>query len=43
VVLANPAVVSPSSFIGIDGINSTLNSGRILINLKPLEQRAGSG
>jgi len=42
VVLANPAVESLSSFIGIDGINSTLNSGRILINLKPLEQRAGS-
>jgi multidrug efflux pump len=28
-----------SSFIGIDGTNTTLNSGRILINLKPLEER----
>ena len=28
-----------SSFIGVDGTNTTLNSGRILINLKPLEQR----
>jgi multidrug efflux pump len=28
-----------SSFIGVDGINTTLNSGRILINLKPLEER----
>jgi multidrug efflux pump len=42
VVLENPAVESLSSFIGIDGINSTLNSGRILINLKPLEQRSAS-
>ena len=30
---------SLSSFIGIDGTNTTLNSGRILINLKPLEER----
>ena len=28
-----------SSFIGIDGTNTTLNSGRILINLKPLDER----
>ena len=28
-----------SSFIGIDGTNTTLNSGRIQINLKPLEER----
>ena len=28
-----------SSFIGVDGTNTTLNSGRILINLKPLEER----
>jgi multidrug efflux pump len=28
-----------SSFIGVDGTNTTLNSGRIQINLKPLEER----
>ena len=39
VILKNPAVESLSSFIGIDGTNSTLNSGRIQINLKPLEER----
>ena len=39
VILADPAVDSLSSFIGIDGSNTTLNSGRILINLKPLEER----
>ncbi|HEX9136050.1 MAG TPA: efflux RND transporter permease subunit, partial [Nitrospirota bacterium] len=39
VVLKDPAVESLSSFIGIDGTNTTLNSGRILINLKPLEKR----
>jgi multidrug efflux pump len=39
VILRDPAVDSLSSFIGIDGINTTLNSGRILINLKPLEDR----
>jgi len=39
VILQDPAVESLSSFIGIDGINTTLNSGRILINLKPLEER----
>ena len=39
VILKDPAVESLSSFIGVDGINYTLNSGRILINLKPLEQR----
>ena len=39
VVLADPAVQTISSFIGIDGTNITLNSGRILIVLKPLEQR----
>jgi multidrug efflux pump len=32
-------VESLSSFIGADGINTTLNSGRILINLKPLAER----
>jgi len=39
VILKDPAVESLSSFIGVDGINTTLNSGRILINLKPLGQR----
>jgi multidrug efflux pump len=39
VIMKDPAVESLSSFIGIDGTNSTLNSGRILINLKPLEER----
>ncbi len=34
-VLEDPAVESVSSFIGVDGINTTLNSGRMLINLKP--------
>src|ERR1700677_2475313 len=39
IILKDPAVDSLSSFIGIDGTNTTLNSGRILINLKPLEDR----
>jgi multidrug efflux pump len=39
IVLKDPAVDSLSSFIGIDGTNVTLNSGRMLINLKPLDQR----
>ena len=39
VILKDPAVDSLSSFIGVDGTNTTLNSGRILINLKPLEER----
>jgi multidrug efflux pump len=39
VILENPAVESLSSFIGVDGTNTTLNSGRIQINLKPLSQR----
>ncbi len=39
VLLQDPAVESLSSFIGIDGTNTTLNSGRIQINLKPLEER----
>ena len=38
-ILKDPAVESLSSFIGIDGTNTTLNSGRILINLKPLDER----
>jgi multidrug efflux pump len=39
IILADPAVESLSSFIGIDGTNTTLNSGRILINLRPLASR----
>ena len=39
IVLTNSEVASLSSFIGVDGINTTLNSGRILINLKPVEDR----
>jgi multidrug efflux pump len=39
VILADPAVESLSSFIGADGTNTTLNSGRFSINLKPLSQR----
>ncbi|MCP3060800.1 multidrug efflux RND transporter permease subunit [Myxococcus sp. K38C18041901] len=39
VVLQDPAVESLSSFIGIDGTNTTLNSGRMLINLKPMGAR----
>ncbi len=38
-VLKDPAVDSLSSFIGIDGSNITLNSGRMLINLKPIAER----
>jgi multidrug efflux pump len=39
IILQDPAVESLSSFIGADGINTTLNSGRISINLKPIEER----
>jgi multidrug efflux pump len=39
IVLQDPAVDNISSFIGVDGTNTTLNSGRIQINLKPLDQR----
>jgi multidrug efflux pump len=39
VILKDPAVESLSSFIGADGANTTLNSGRMSINLKPLDQR----
>ncbi|MDR3412439.1 MAG: MdtB/MuxB family multidrug efflux RND transporter permease subunit [Formivibrio sp.] len=38
-LLKDPAVESLSSLIGVDGTNTTLNSGRMLINLKPLAQR----
>jgi multidrug efflux pump len=39
VILDDPGVESLSSFIGVDGTNTTLNSGRIQINLKPLADR----
>ena len=39
VILKDPAVESLSSFIGADGTNITINSGRMSINLKPLDQR----
>jgi multidrug efflux pump len=39
VILHDPAVQSLSSFIGVDGVNTTANSGRIQINLKPLDAR----
>ena len=42
VALADSDVVGLSSFIGIDGGNATLNSGRMLVNLKPHGERADS-
>src|SRR5207253_6226583 len=39
VILKDPDVESLSSFIGIDGTNTTVNSGRLQINLKPHEDR----
>jgi len=39
IILQDPAVDSLSSFIGADGTNTTLNSGRMSINLKPLSDR----
>ncbi len=39
IILKDPAIANLESFIGIDGTNTTLNSGRILINLKPLDER----
>jgi multidrug efflux pump len=39
-IRTDPDVVSLSSFIGVDGSNSTLNSGRFLINLKPRSERS---
>ncbi len=39
IILQDPAVDSLSSFIGVDGTNTTINSGRIQINLKPIEER----
>jgi multidrug efflux pump len=42
IILEDPDVDNLSSFIGVDGTNTTLNSGRILINLKPLASRKTS-
>ncbi len=42
VILQDPAVQSLSSFVGVDGTNTTVNSGRFLINLKPLDERRGA-
>ena len=42
VILQDPAVESLSSFTGVDGTNMTVNTGRIQINLKPLEDRGVS-
>jgi multidrug efflux pump len=41
VIRQDPAVENLTSFIGADGVNTTMNSGRIQITLKPLEERAG--
>src|SRR5690606_36981365 len=41
-ILQDPDVVSLSSFSGVDGSNITLNSGRLLINLKSYDQRSAS-
>jgi len=41
-ILEDPAVESLSSFIGVDGINTTPNAGRFLINLKPQAERGAS-
>ena len=41
-ILKDPDVESLSSFIGVDGSNTTLNSGRFLINLKPVDDRSNS-
>jgi multidrug efflux pump len=41
-ILRDPAVQSLTTFIGVDGTNTTLNSGRVLINLKPLSERNAS-
>jgi multidrug efflux pump len=41
-ILKDPDVVSLSSFVGVDGTNTTLNSGRMLVNLKPRDERSDS-
>ena len=42
VILRDPGVANVASFIGVDGTNMTMNSGRVQITLKPLDQRQGS-
>src|SRR5262249_2462588 len=42
VVLEDPAVLNLSSFIGVDGTNTSLNRGRFLIALKPFSERSDS-
>jgi multidrug efflux pump len=42
VILKDQDVQSVASFIGVDGINTTMNSGRIQINLKPRDQRSAT-
>jgi multidrug efflux pump len=42
VLLKDQDVISLTSFIGVDGTNMTLNSGRFLINLKPRDQRSST-
>ena len=39
IIMKDPAVQSLTSFVGVDGTNPALNSGRLQINLKPLDQR----
>ncbi|WP_343710964.1 MdtB/MuxB family multidrug efflux RND transporter permease subunit [Kosakonia radicincitans] len=39
VILQDPAVESLTSFVGVDGTNPSLNSARLQINLKPLDER----
>jgi multidrug efflux pump len=39
-ILKDPEVVSLSSFVGVDGTNTTLNAGRMLVNLKPRDERS---
>jgi multidrug efflux pump len=41
VINEDPAVENLTSFIGADGVNTTMNTGRIQITLKPIEERAG--
>ena len=41
-LLKDPDVVSLTSYIGVDGSNTTMNVGRVLINLKPQGHRTGS-
>ncbi|MBX6317649.1 MdtB/MuxB family multidrug efflux RND transporter permease subunit [Pigmentiphaga sp.] len=42
IILRDPDVASVASFIGVDGTNATLNTGRLQINLKPHAERTSS-